>query len=60
MPSLTTNSYREDIKMETSIEITKDGKVHCDWVKEDAVKGFMEPKGGNSPIIFGEVWGYNF
>lgn len=46
--------------METSIEITKDGKVHCDWVKEDAVKGFMEPKGGNSPIIFGEVWGYNF
>lgn len=27
--------------METSIEITNDGKVHCEWVKEDAVKGFL-------------------
>ena len=27
--------------METSIEITNDGKVHCEYVKEDVVKGFL-------------------
>lgn len=27
--------------METSIEISNDGKVYCDWIKEDAVKGFL-------------------
>lgn len=27
--------------METSIEISNDGKVYCDWIKEDTVKEFL-------------------
>ncbi len=27
--------------METSIEITNDGKIYCDRIKEDSVNGFL-------------------
>ena len=27
--------------METSIEITNDGKIYCDGIKEDSVNGFL-------------------